>query len=154
MAVNRVVDQRGCEWVVRRKWVHQRVRWRGSGRSVDLMDGADLLSDGAEVPVVGVIFLGVGLVLLVIAAALFIVPALVFIGELLVIAAIVGLGLIGRVLFRQPWTVEARQQGADHAYEWKSRGWRASGDLVQTVGEQLRSTGLPTGGKQTPPDAT
>ena len=40
------------------------------------------------------------------------------------------------------------QQRAGHAYEWKSRGWRASGDLVDSVAEQLRTTGLPAGGTQ------
>jgi small-conductance mechanosensitive channel len=118
------------------------------------MDGADFLSVGAELPIIGVIVTAIGLVLLAIVAVLFIVPALVFVGELLFIVAVVGLGLVGRVLLGRPWAVEARQQGADDAYEWQARGWRASGDLVKSIAEQLRRTGRPTGGTQTSPGPT
>jgi hypothetical protein len=114
------------------------------------MDGAELADFGGDLPVVGVIFTAIALVLLAIAAVMFIVPAAVFLAELLIIVAIVGLGLMGRVLFRRPWTVEARQGESAQAFEWKVSGWRASQDLVHSVAEQLRETGLPTGGAATP----
>jgi hypothetical protein len=152
MATATVTDPQGTHWAVRRKWVHRRLRWRGkAGRSIDLMDGSDLASFGAELPVVGAIFLVVALLLFAIAAVIFVVPAVVFVAELLLIAAFVGLGLFGRVLLGRPWTVEAREKGADHAYEWKVRGWRASGELREAIAQQLQATGLPTGGTRVAP---
>lgn len=115
------------------------------------MDGSELASLGAELPVVGVIFIAVALLLFAIAAVVLIVPALVFIVELLLIASLVGLGLLGRVLLGRPWTVEACEQDADHAYEWKTGGWRASGHLCESVAQQLQATGMPTGGTRAPP---
>lgn len=147
MTSTTVVDPQGNEWVVRRRWIHRRLRWRGKGRrSLDLIDGADLVGAGADLPVVGVILLVVALVLFAVAAVLLIVPALIFLVELLIIVVIVGLGLMGRLLLGRPWTVEARRSEPRQAFEWKVTGWRASSDLVQTVADQLRATGLPTGG--------
>jgi len=153
MATGTVSESNGNRWAVRRKWVHRRLRWRGkAGRSIDdLMDGSQLAELGADLPVVGVIFMAIALLLFAGAAVTFVVPALVFVAELLLIATVVGLGLLGRVLLGRPWTVEARQQGTDHAYEWKVRGWRASGDLRESVAQQLQATGMPTGGSRVPP---
>lgn len=108
------------------------------------------MSLGADLPVVGVVFLAIGLLLFGIATVVLVVPAVVFVAELLLIAAFVGLGLLGRVLLGRPWTVEAREQGADHVYEWKLRGWRASGELLESIVQQLQATGLPTGGTRVP----
>jgi hypothetical protein len=119
-------------------------------RSLDLMDGAELASVGGDLPIVGVVLMGIGLLLFAIALLIFIVPALILIAELLLIAALVGIGLAGRVLFGRLWTVEAHQEGDDHAYEWKVAGWRASGELVRSIADQLRGTGLPTGGARVP----
>jgi hypothetical protein len=150
MASTRVTDPHGNEWLVRRKWIHPRLRWRGTRGAGDLLDGADLAGLGGDLPVVGVILTALALLLFAIAAVMFIVPALVFVGELLIIVAIVVLGLMGRVLFGRPWTVEAQQLGAGPAYEWKVSGWRASLDLVTSIADQLRATGLPTGGSPVP----
>lgn len=152
MAARTVMDPQGTRWVVRRMWVHRRLRWRGNaGRAIDLMDGADLAALGADLPVVGMILLALTLLLFAVAAVILVVPALVFVAELLLIAAVVGLGLLGRVLLGRPWTVEARAQGADHAFEWKVRGWRASGQLRDAVEQQVQATGEPMGGSRVPP---
>jgi hypothetical protein len=150
MAAIRVTDPHGDEWEVRRKWVHRRLRWRGKRGAGDLMDGADLAGLGGDLPVVGVVLTAIALLLFAIAAVLFIVPALIFIVELLVIVAIVGLGVMGRVLFGRPWTVEARRSDDTEAIEWKVSGWRASQDLVHEITDHLRATGLPTGGTAVP----
>ncbi len=114
------------------------------------MDGADLAGLGGDLPVVGVVLAAIALLLFAIAAVMFIVPAVVFVVELLIIVVIVGLGLTGRVLFGRPWTAEAQQVAIGSAFEWKVSGWRASRDLVTTIADQLRATGLPTGGAPVP----
>jgi hypothetical protein len=149
MAVTRVVDPDDGEWTVRRRWVHRRLRWRGPGGSFDLMNGADLAGAGADLPVVGLILGLIALFLFAIAAVLFIVPAVIFLVELLIVVTIVGIGVLGRLLFGRPWTVEAHQHDADHTYEWKVRGWRASSELVHSIAEQLHTTGEPAGGTRT-----
>ncbi len=114
------------------------------------MDGADLAGIGGDIPVLGVVLVAIALVLLAIAAVMLIVPAVIFVVELLIILVIVGLGLLSRVLFGRPWTVEAQQLGTSSTYEWKVSGWRASRDLVTTIADQLSATGLPAGGSPVP----
>jgi hypothetical protein len=154
MGTEAVVDPAGHRWVVRRRWVRRRLRWRGkSGRSFDLMDGSDLASLGADLPVVGVVFVGIALLLFAVGAVILVVPAIVFLAELLLIAAVVGVGLAGRMLLGRPWTVEAMKQDTGDAYEWKVRGWRASGELRESIAQQLQATGQPTGGTPVLPDS-
>ncbi|MBW3615290.1 MAG: hypothetical protein KY439_08290 [Actinobacteria bacterium] len=143
MAAKTVVDPQGRRWKVRRRWVHRGVSWRGpkGGRALDLVDGADLAGEGAELPVVGVIMFALAALLIAVLAVVFVVPALIFVLELLLVLVAVGLGALGRVLFRRPWTVEARVEGTNDGREWKVVGWRASGDRVASVAERLRATG-------------
>lgn len=117
------------------------------------MDGSDLASLAAELPVVGVVFVGIALLLFAVGAVIFVVPAVIFVAELLLIAAIVGVGLAGRMLLGRPWTIEAMKQDAGDAFEWKVRGWRASGELRESIAQQLEATGQPTGGTPVPPDS-
>lgn len=103
------------------------------------------MAHGADIPVVGIVLTGLALLLMAIAAIVVIVPAVVFAVEVLVVIVIVAAGVIGRLLFGRPWTIEARRSdGAAH--EWQVRGWRASQDQMLVVADQLRATGLPAGG--------
>lgn len=148
MAAQTVVDPRGNQWTVRRRWVHRRLRWRGPGRdALGALDGADFLGAGADLPVVGVILLVVALVIFAVVAVLFVIPALIFLAELLIILVIVGIGLLGRILFGRPWTVEARPGDGGRCFEWQTTGWQASRQLVHSVADQLRVSGEPTGGQ-------
>ncbi len=149
MAAKTVVDPAGRTWKVRRRWTQRRVSWRGpkGDRAADLFDGADLAGDGADLPVIGVIMLAIAALVVAVLAVLFVIPALIFVLELVLVLAAVGLGVLGRVLFRRPWTVEARVGGTDEGREWKVTGWRASGELVDSVAERLQTTGQLGGGR-------
>ena len=149
MAAKTVVDPAGRTWKVRRKWMQRKVSWRGpkGGRAVDLFDGADLAGDGADLPVIGVIMLAIAALVVAVLAVVFVIPAVIFFIELMLVLGAVGLGVLGRVLFRRPWTVEARVDGTDEGGEWKVTGWRASGELVDSVAERLQRTGQLGGGK-------
>src|SRR5690349_1348158 len=126
MAVQRVVDPQGTEWTVRRRWVHRRLRWRGPGRDTlgGVFDGGDVLGAAAELPVVGIIFLILALILFAIFAVLFVIPALIFLVELTIVLAIVAIGVVGRLLFGRPWTVEARTADGGPGFAWQAKGWR------------------------------
>lgn len=138
-----VVDPEGRTWKVRRRWVHRSVSWRGpkGERAFDLMDGADIAGEAADLPIVGVIMFAISALLIGVLAVVFIIPALIFALELLLVLAVIGLGVLGRVLFRRPWTVEARVEGTRRGREWKVVGWGASTDLMESVAERLRMTG-------------
>ena len=146
MATRSVTGPDGTRWRVRRRWVKYHLRWRGPGNAIDFMDGSELAALGAELPLIGVVFLVIAIVLFAIAAVVFIIPALVFFAEVLVVVALVVIGVGGRVLLGRPWTVEAAADGDERSYEWHTSGWRASGELRDTVARQLEATGLPTGG--------
>lgn len=137
------MDPEGQAWKVRRRWLHRSVTWRGpkGRRALDLLDRADLAGDGSDLPVIGVILFAIAALLIAVLAVLFVIPAMIFALELLVVLVAVGLGVLGRIFFGRPWTVEARQEGSNRGREWKVSGWRASGDLVDSVAERLRSAG-------------
>lgn len=101
--------------------------------------GLELLDD--ELGIFAAIGLAITGVVVVALAVLFVIPALVFAVELLLVVLAIGLGALVRVLFRRPWTVEARVAGTHEGREWKVVGWRASGELVATLAERIRSTG-------------
>lgn len=108
---------------------------------MDLLDDADVAGEAAELPVVGVIFFAIAALLVGVAAVIFVVPAVIFLLELLLVVLLVALGAGARILFRRPWTVEARVAGTNEVREWKVVGWRASGELVDTVATRVASTG-------------
>ena len=90
---------------------------------------------------VGVILFAIAALLVAVLAVAFVIPALIFVVELALVVVAVGLGVLGRVLFRRPWTVDARVDGTSQGGEWKVTGWRASGELVNSVAETLKATG-------------
>lgn len=140
MAKRTVVDPQGERWRVQTKWLPRKLRWRGTrGKSIEVLDGAELLSVAGDLPVVGVIAAVIAALVLAAGLLLFIVPALVFVLELLLVLVLVGFGVAGRVLFGRPWTVEARRVGSDDALEWKVRGWGASSAMVDEVADQLEA---------------
>jgi hypothetical protein len=143
MAVRTVVDPDGRTWRVKRKWLSRSVSWRGpadvnASLAPDLTDFVPLDDDIGCLPALGVAITGIAVVLL---AIFFVLPALVFAVELLAVLVLLLLGAMARVLFRRPWTVEARVKGTNQGREWKVVGWRASGELVAQVAERVRSTG-------------
>jgi hypothetical protein len=144
IVVRTVVAPDGRTWKVRRKWLTRTVHWRGPWRPTDALDAlgvASDLSDIAELPVVGWILVVPLLLLFGAGVVALVVPAVLFLGELAVVLLLVGLGVLGRILFRRPWTVEARLAGTNEGRQWKVAGWRASGEQVAAVAERLQATG-------------
>lgn len=143
MAGRTVTDPTNLRWTVRRRWAHWRLEWRGprdGHRSLDVFNGADLLGGADDLPIVGVIVVVVLAVVFTIGALVFVLPALLFVVEVLILVLAAGLAVLGRVLFRRPWTVEARSSSGERR-EWKVVGWRASGALVDQVAHHLSATG-------------
>ena len=144
MAARTVVDPEGRTWRVKRRWLHRSLHWRGPD-GVDVADAGSLTDvvpflddDLGCLPAIGIVITGVTAVLV---AIFFVLPAIVFAVELVVLLLAVGIGVLARVILRRPWTVEARLAGTNQGREWKVVGWRASGELVDTMAERLRTTG-------------
>ena len=87
----------------------------------------------------------VGVAVLVVSALVFAVvfPVIALTLELIILLALFLAGIVGRVVFRWPWHVLARTD--DARYRWPVRGWRASGERVNTVADALARGSLPPG---------
>ncbi|HYF45618.1 MAG TPA: hypothetical protein VD926_05360 [Acidimicrobiales bacterium] len=137
-----VTDPSGRSWTVHRRW-HLRDRdrerraWaRESLRDAwDWLEGLDAL---AEVPAIGII---AGIAAVVVVLVLVFIPIVILVGELLVLVSVVAGTLVARVVFRRPWTIEAKASDGE-VRRWEVVGWRASGDHVRFVREQLEH-GMP-----------
>ena len=146
----RVTGPDGVRWRVGRQWVQpgrgtRRDRWSNrddtGGRLMSDSEMA-LLSGSSEQPAsTAAAFLH--LVPLAPAVALVVaVPFLIvyFAAGPLALAGVVALLVAATVLVlrRRTWTVRATARGEDRGYVWRVRGWRASGELVDSVAEALR----------------
>jgi hypothetical protein len=152
--VSDVVDGTGKRWVVRRRWALRlgaetlfgrfRRRVRGTGRRAGrLTDGLDVGDGCIDIEAVLIVIVVIAVVLV---AVFFVIPLLVALIDLLVLLLLTVVGVLARVVFRRPWTVEAR--GEDGVlYHWKVVGWRASGERRDEIAEMLAAGIIP-------PDAT
>jgi hypothetical protein len=131
----------GRVWTVGRRWVRHRPRLRRRDRDSD--SGADAADAGSfwgdflsfdDITPAGIL---AALAIAVAVALLFLVvwPLVAIAIELLIVLLLALAGIVGRVLFRRPWTVEAR--GARDHLTWEVPGWRASGELVEDIGRRI-----------------
>lgn len=153
----------GRTWTVRRRWVPRlgpetlwaRVRRRVRQtvrRTSDLDPGTGCLDFGGLDDVLVALVL-----LIVLAAAVFVViPLLVALLDVLLVVLLSLLGVVARIAFRRPWTIEAVASD-DTRLAWHVVGWKQSGALVRDLADRLRvGVPLPEPGawSQAPPGAT
>lgn len=121
----------------------------------DALDGASGCMDAGELPTV----LAIAGVIVVIVALVALGPGLLAITigllEIAVLLILAAAGLVGRVIFRQPWEIVARRPG--HELVWRVRGIRrarAVADEIETGLRQGRdpSTLAPAHVDHAPPD--
>lgn len=147
----RVVGPDGRAWVVRRRWAPRLGPETLLGRFRRFVPGPvrrqrDKLRKNADGIVdVGCLFDELGLVILAIAlvlllvlvvAVVFVIPLVLAVVDVVVVLVVAGAGLVGRVAFRRPWTVEARA-GDGTVRTWKVVGWRASRERLDEIAELL-----------------
>lgn len=78
--------------------------------------------------------------LAVLAAVLIAIPLLLFGVELIILGALLAAGVIGRIMFRRPWVIEARCHDPlahGRRLEWQVIGWRKSRGLIDRVRSDL-----------------
>jgi hypothetical protein len=131
-----VVAPDGLEWQVGRRWSTRRFGWTWKRRGV----ASDALS-GVGQGLGGVDFGNGGLAVVgALAAALILIPVLFFGAELIVLGALLAIGLVGRVLLRRPWVIEASSSDPltpGRRLEWRVVGWRKSERLIEQVVSDL-----------------
>ncbi len=128
------------------------VRWRGPGRrnnvrrsddesevrkprwydAFDIADPFALLDDSLG----GFVMVILGIVAVVI-AILFVLPAFIFLVEVLIVLVVTLGAVLVRVMFRQPWLVDALADDGTHL-TWKVVGYINSRRVVDEVASQLR----------------
>lgn len=129
----RVVAPDGVEWSVGRRWTQRRTRWprRPRDLSADWLSGLGV-PDSPGVDSAEGLLLVVGVTILL----LLLVPILFFGFELVVLGALLSAGVVGRVVLRQPWVIDATATTpfrSERRLEWQVRGWRKSRTVINAV---------------------
>ena len=135
----------GERWRVRRRWLDRPLpslrRWRkkkegepDAGSAVDFL-GIDLI-DGTV--------LGLAIIAVVLLIVFVLVPLIGIAIELIVLAFLFGSSLIGRVVFRRPWIVEAvKVDELEERIAFGVKGWRQSSQALQELRTAIPATGPP-----------
>ena len=151
----KVTDPQGRSWTVRRQWAPRlegrgprarlrrgRARRKRSGdRWWDALDLPFDLPDSLAAVAVAVA-VAAAVVLLVVVGM----PLLLALVDVVVVIALVAGGVVGRLVFRRPWTIEARSDDGRRSCA-QAVGWKASGRLRDDVAAQI-SRGLGPGPAQ------
>ena len=146
------VESSDGTWHVRRRWAPRHLgadtafeRFRRRVRTVrDRKPGDDGATAGCLLDVISAASITAAVVALVIVLLAVGFPFLVALGELVFVLLLAVGGVVGRVLFRRPWTIDAVSPDGDH-HVWDVVGWRASGDAEAFIADRLRTTGeVPT----------
>jgi hypothetical protein len=113
----------------RRTLTRNRRRKRGWSDWLDIPDPSGCLDVDSIIVILAII----------IAVPLFVFvgwPLVLLLGDLLWLVAVGLVGIIGRVIFRRPWRVEATTSGG-HRYVWNVVGFRRAGQVRDDVRAQL-----------------
>lgn len=136
----------GERWVVSRQWVKgPKIRW-GARRKPDPDDllflditPLDFVDSPSGIVFGIVITITIGVVIAL--TAFVVLPLLGIAVELAIVLVLLGYGIAGRVFFRRPWVIEAKNlDNPLRSREFKVVGWQRSRDAIPGV-EQLIVSG-------------
>lgn len=142
------VDTAAGVWKVHRRWAPRHLgsqtiwaRFLHRSRKVRrrTIDVADRADPGCSVDFAEGIVVFIFAVVLIAFLVLFGIPFLFALGELVLILVLAFAGVLGRVLFRRPWTIDAVSPTGMH-YDWSVVGWKPSGLAVQFVADRIANT--------------
>ena len=139
-------------WHVRRRWAPRHLgaqtlwaRFRHRSRKVRrrTSDMGDVPDPGCAPDIAEGIFVFIAIVAVVLFLMFFGIPFLIALGELLFIVLLTLVGVVGRVLFRRPWTVDAVGPHGAHL-TWAVVGWKASAAARGYVADRIAAGTVPT----------
>lgn len=135
----------GDRWQVRRRWLDRPVpkirrSLRGANDEIALEGGLEALSAGAGDSIPLAIGVAVGVALLV-----FILLPLIGVAlEIVLLLMLLSSGIVGRVLLRRPWTIEAANLGQpQRSAAFAVKGWRRSSQVIGELSRTIPASGLP-----------
>jgi hypothetical protein len=136
----KVKDPHGRKWTLGRHWMPRRKRFKKAD-----LDMPDFLGDfgGDDLGIFAAIFLAIAAVILTFFLALLLFNVVALAIELSIVIIVALVGLIGRVVFRRPWTVFAKS--ADQQIEYPVVGYFNSKRRIAELATALSS------GAQLPP---
>lgn len=150
----KVIDRHGRTWTVRRHWLRRDgeggigARWRrhrrrskedgDDGHILDFLDFLDIPGDG---PFAAILF-AIGALVTIVVLVVWGIPMLLVVFDLVLLVIVSIAGVVGRVLFRRPWTVEAVSDTGDQR-EAKVVGWRNSARAKRTLADEVLRLGPP-----------
>jgi hypothetical protein len=118
-------------------------RWRDKRSDGATEAGFEALSI-TELDGVAGILLGVAIAALLAAVVFFLLPLIGIALELAALIALLGSGIVGRVLLRRPWTIEAIDlDRPERSVAFAVKGWRRSRRAIAELDEALRANGPP-----------
>ena len=142
----RVRDPQGRRWRVSVRMIPWRLQWRGPGtrrkdtpfendrpvrrRWYDFLEFGDALSLLDEG--LGAFVFALLIVISLVAAILFVIPVFIFLVEVLIVALLVVGVILVRILFRQPWLVDAVADDGTRS-TWNVKGYRHSRRVVDEL---------------------
>ncbi|HVY77020.1 MAG TPA: hypothetical protein VG898_00760 [Solirubrobacterales bacterium] len=136
----------GTRWRVRRRWLDRplpdlRKRFRELRREnvgEDALDGLFVIDFGDSV------WASIGLAIAVLLLVVVLLPVLGIALELILIVLLLGSGLVGRVILRRPWTVEAQSLDVERlSASYAVKGWRRSGRAAAEIATAIETSGPP-----------
>lgn len=150
-----VSDPRGRRWKVSVRMLPWGLRWRGpgarKGSATEQGPGRPRWYDTLDLPdVLGAFDEGFGgfvavllVVVAIVVAILFVLPAFIFLVEVFLVLVLMLGAFLMRVLFRQPWIIDAIAEDGTRQ-TWKVVGYRAATKAVSEIAAQLaRGTETP-----------
>jgi hypothetical protein len=136
----KVEDPHGRRWTLGRHWMPRRKRWKKA--DVDMPDWFPDFG-GDDIGIFAAIFLTIAAVILAALLALLLFNVVVLAIEIAIVVIIALVGLIGRIVFRRPWTVFAKS--GDQQIEYPVVGYFNSKRRIAELATALSS------GAQLPP---
>ncbi len=136
IGAKRVTAPDGTRWRVGRRWLPEWPRFWDRRETGDGGDGTWLELGGFD-DAFGIGLALIGIVLLVLLFTTVVVPVIALTIELMVLIALLAGGLVGRLVFRKPWTVRARREGEDRELRWHATGFRRSGRMRDEIAAKL-----------------
>lgn len=130
---------------MRRRWLDRPVpKLRRSLRDTD-----DALESGLEVLSLpdlddDSILLSIGIAIVVAILILILLPLIGIALELALLIALLSSGIVGRVLLRRPWTIEAiNLDHPERSTAFAAKGWRRSSRAISELAATIPVSGLP-----------
>lgn len=136
----------GGHWLVRRRWLDRpfpglRKRFR-AGRKKGLEEN---VAEGLwNVDDVGDSWASVAIAVALLLIVFVLLPLLGVALELIALIFVLCSGVVGRVVFGRPWTVEAVERDAPHwSVSFPVKGWRRAGDAAAGLARLIAAGGRP-----------